>query len=211
MASSLEKQLKFVRVDGLSGPGEYRFATPITRPDSFGGPAPLLEVYSPQPRLKDNDIPNQLKERFSDTIKQRFLPAIQSDDTYMPARFESEHLWDSLDLEGNYLKLNGETVFILAGRSYSKAGGEWYFKIKDVGALSIANNELLIDKAAKRDGSIHLSIHGMPADGSIPDYWKAWVDYKGENPGMMVKAVAEYINEEKERLAAPLWKKSDLN
>ena len=207
MEATLEKKLEFIEVKSISKPGEYVFATEGNwdGKGSWTGVA-SNSIYSKHPNVIYNDIPSHLKEKFPNIILQKFIPASLSDGEYTPSEFEFVKNWTRLDSDGNFALCDGEIYEISSGGQYSGGSGSWGFYIKDIGNLSIIKNRLMIDKPEDRDGEFKLNLGGSaPHASQTQDYWRAWIDYKGQKPGKLVKAAVDYVNSEKKRINAPLW------
>lgn len=209
MVNTLEKELEFVNVNKIDKPGEYRFATNGNwdGKHSWTGVASNV-IYDKHPRVKYDDIPNHLREKFQGIALQRFIPASLWDGEYTPSEFQFVNEWTSLDHDGNYVIYDGEIYRMSSGGQYSNGDGSWGFYIKDIGNLSIVKNKLIIDEPIGRDGEFKLTVDGSaPHHSTTQDYWRAWIDYKGEKPGKLVRGVIDYVNSEKKRMNIPLWLK----
>ena len=201
MVKAIHKE-KFKKVRKIIETGEYEFAENPNWDFRKGGSE---MVYGEFPKFLYNGINLYLKEKFPQIFSQKFIPASLDDGKYTPAYIEFCNNWDEkCRADGKFIGYDGEIYYNLSLPRKS-------YKIKDVGNLIIKENKLIVSEPYRRNGKLELMI--MSYDPSIeggyePKRWGASIHYKGEQPGKLIKAAIEYINSEKKRLNAPLWKKT---
>ena len=207
----MTEKKEFTRVRKIIGPGKYRFAA-LCDWNMIGGVRGMTSdvIFGEHPNFEYDNIQYYLAKKFQNITAQVFYEASLDDGDYTPASFNFVPKWDggSLSADGDYIIYDGEISFIKSDGNCSSGGAYTNFEIKDVGDLSIKKNKLVVDKPIGRDASFELRFDGdAPHHTNPPEHWRAWIDLEGENPGKLVKAAIDYVNSEKERLKAPLWKK----
>lgn len=200
---------EYVEVEEIDGSGDYRFAIDGNWDGRQFHEIPSNALHTEHLNVKYKAIYHHLEERFPLVTVPRFFKArISPKGEYIPSK--SEHLtgWDNVkDYQPDLIVLEEETYRILQHGNYSNGHGGWHFSIQDLGDLSMFENKVVAGET-ERDGKLRVSLSGDAPHHTNPGrYWRAWIDYSGENPGKAVREVADYLNSEKERLGVPLWKK----
>lgn len=208
MAKAIHKEAKFIKVEEIKEPGEYKFAgnpnLDITKEGSM--------VYGEYPMFLYEEINFYLKEKFPQISSQEFIPASLDDGKYTPAGYK---FCDSWDRESDTNREEFRKFIVYDAKvhhiSLSLESFGYYYTIRDVGNLSIIENKLRTSKPDRRSGELELmilSINQSIMDHPKPKKWWGSINYKGEHSGKLIKAAIKYINLEKKKLNAPLWKKT---
>jgi len=201
-AGSLDK---FIEVDKIDRPGEYRFATDGNWDGNFTyhdhGEIASNEIYGEKPDVLYDVIPNLLKKKFPNLVLKSFV------ESRFGGSIITEKNWDCPSFLDDYLVCGRETYFIKSEGTYSNASGSWTFEIRDVANLKVVDGEVVEGKPKKRDGSFEMMISGDAPHSwrKPPKHWRGWIDYEGERPGKLIRTVIDYINAEKKRMNIPLW------
>ena len=212
----MTEKKEFAEVSKLDGPGKYRFAA-LCDWDIVGGVHRVSSdvIFGEHPTFEFDSIQYHLAKKFQNITSQVFYEASLEGGKYTPASFKFVPKWDGpLCADGDYLIYDGEICFIKSDGNcsgdnlYSNFEIHSNFEIKDVGNLSIEKNKLIVDEPIGRDVNLELMFNSAaPHHTEPPKHWRTWITLEGENPGKLVKEVIDYINSEKERLKAPLWKR----
>jgi len=154
-----------------------------------------------------------LKQKSPNLRERIFTKLSVVGDVYTPSRLEDKLDWKPRIHDGiDYLVHQDQITRFFRADSYNHGWGIWKSELSDI-ELRIIKNDLVKAQPEDRNGKLKITLSGTAPHGIgmgwVQDehHWKGHIDLTGKNPGQLVKAGVDYLNELKSSNNLPLWKK----